>query len=121
MRDTRRFQAPRLPLAPPAQADDDAHAVTTDQLARARALVAQAAQAAPPARELPDPGDVCARLPRADGTELHVAVREYEGRTFVGISVWQNAWPVKGRAVTVRPRELAQVIEGLCLAAERLR
>ena len=116
MRDTRRFQAPRLP-----QPDDDEATVDGGQLARARALVAQAAQAAPPARELPDPGDVCARLPRADGTELHVAVREYEGRTFVGISVWQNGWPQKGKMVTVRPRELAQVIGGLCLAAERLR
>lgn len=116
-----KYTTPRLPLVPPAQADDDALAVTTDQLARARALVAQAAQAAPPAREAPNPGDVCARLPRADGTELHVAVREYEGRTFVGISVWQNGWPQKGKTVTVRPRELAQVIEGLCLAAERLR
>ena len=112
MRDVRRFQAPSLP-----QPDDEA-TVDEGQLARARALVAQAA---PPARELPDPGDVCARLPRADGTELHVAVRVYENRRFVGISVWQNGWPQKGKTVTVRPRELAQVIEGLCLAAERLR
>ncbi len=117
MRDAR-YPAPRRLLAPDHQADDEAPTVTTDLLARARTVVAS--RPAPPTRAAPDKGIVCGELARADGSSLVVAVKEYEGKQFVSLSVWSGGWPVKGKTVTVRPRELAQVIEGLCLAAERL-
>lgn len=102
----------------PRLAASDATAVRPDLLARARAAIASAPPA-PPTRPPPDKGDVCGELARADGSSLVVAVKEYEGHQFVSVAVWSGGWPVKGKAVTVRLGELAQVLEALVVAAER--
>lgn len=98
---------------------------TPDLLARARAAGAAAPKFAPPStRTPPDPGEVLAEVPRGDGTVFRVAWRTFEGRPFVTLAVWERGtggawWPVQGKAVTVRVRELGEVLEGLVKAAER--
>ena len=98
---------------------------TPDLLERARmasAKVTAPTRAAAP--QAPDPGEVLAEVPRGDGTVLRVAWRTFEGKPFATIAVWERGtggawWPMKGRAVTVRVRELGEVLEGLVKAAER--
>ena len=97
-----------------------------DLLARARAAVVKFAPPRAPAKppQAPDPGEVLAEVPRGDGTVLRVAWRTLEGRPFVTIAVWERGtagawWPMTGKAVTVRVRELGEVLEGLVKAAER--
>ena len=98
---------------------------TPDLLARARAASSKFAPpptAKPP--QAPDPGEVLAEVPRGDGTVFRVAWRTFEGRPFVTLAVWERGtggawWPAKGKAVTVRVRELGEVLEGLVKAAER--
>lgn len=76
--------------------------------------------------EGPDPGVILARVVRDDGTELRVSVHRYEGRPFVRVAPWQRRgegapwWPVKGRGVTVKVREVAHVVVGLARALEHL-
>lgn len=94
-----------------------------DQLARARALVA-ARSDAPGGHAPPDPGELLAEVPRADGTRLRVAWREYEGHPFVTVAVWEAGtgsawWPVKGKQVTVKRAELGAVLEAFILACEK--
>ena len=97
--------------------NDERATVRPDLLARARAAVAS--RPAPPTRAAPDKGIVCGELARADGSSLVVAVKKYEGKRFVSISVWSGGWPMKGKQVSVRLGELAQVLEALVVAAER--
>ena len=98
---------------------------TPDLLARARAAVVKfPAPTRPAPPQAPDPGVVLAEVPRGDGTVLRVAWRTLEGRPFVTLAVWERGtagawWPVQGKAVTVRVRELGEVLEGLVKAAER--
>ena len=98
---------------------------TPDLLARARAAAAATApKPSAPKRTPPDPGEVLAEVPRGDGTVFRVAWRTFEGRPFVTLAVWERGtggawWPAKGKAVTVRVRELGEVLEGLVKAAER--
>lgn len=77
-----------------------------------------------PTREQPDPGEVIADLPRADGTVLRVAVKAFPAedgpRPYVDVRVWQGGWPVKGKGLTVRPRELAALAVALVDAGEHL-
>ena len=92
-------------------------------MARARAAAAGLRSASPP-REPPDPGELLADLPRADGTRLRVAWREYEGHPFVTFAVWEPGtggawWPVKGKQLTVKRGELGGVLEALILACEK--
>lgn len=81
--------------------------------------------ARPPPREQPDPGDVIADLPRTDGTVLRVAVKVFASedgpRTYVDVRLWQGGWPVKGKGLTVRPRELADLAVALVDAGDHLR
>ena len=63
-------------------------------------------------------------MPRGDGTVFRVAWRTFEGRPFVTLAVGERGtggawWPAKGKAVTVRVRELGEVRDGLVKAAER--
>ncbi len=112
--------APAQTSLPSAEASDDGAARIRAATDRVRAL----APAAPPTSEAPDTGHVCAEVPRADGTTLRVSVHEHEGHPYVRLAVWRRGfdgaswWPVKGRACTVRVRELAAVAEGLAVAAE---
>jgi len=98
------------------EADERAN-VRPDLLERARTAVAS--RPAPPTRAAPDKGIVCGELARADGSSLVVAVKEYEGKRFVSIALWSGGWPMKGKQVSVRLGELAQVLEALVVAAER--
>lgn len=97
---------------------DERAAVRPDLLARARTIAA-ARPAPPPTRAAPDKGIVCGELARADGSSLVVAVKEYEGKRFVSIALWSGGWPMRGKQVSVRLGELAQVLEALVVAAER--
>jgi len=98
-----------------------------DVLARARAAAAMssAPTATPRHAAPPDPGEVLAEMPRGEREVLRVALREFEGKPFVTIAVWEKGtggafWPARGKAVTVRVRELGAVLEALVVAAERL-
>lgn len=96
------------PVAPPVDA------------LRARAANAVTQQKARDARasaDAPDPGTVLATAARPDGTELRVSLHSFEGKPFVRVAPWQRSgdawWPVKGKGVTVRVRELATVAAAL--------
>ena len=87
---------------------------------RARAATAVGAQKAREAAanaSAPDPGTVLASVPRPDGTELRVSLQRFEGKPFVRVAPWQRSgdawWPVKGKGVTVKVRELATVAAAL--------
>lgn len=91
---------------------------------RDRAERWQSNHAPPAAREAPDQGEVLARLPRPDGTELRVSLHTYQGRPFLRVAPWQRGegdawWPVKGKGCTVKVRELAAVASALCDAMDR--
>ncbi len=81
---------------------------------------------AKPARAVnaPDPGRVLSRVRRPDGTELRVSVHEYNGAEFVRVCPWATSdggaswWPVKGKGVTVKVRELPAVASALVDAME---
>ena len=87
-------------------------------MARARAAAAGLRSASPP-REPHDPGELLADIPRSDGTRLRVAWCEVDGHPFVRIAVWDGAWAVKGKQVSVRRGELGAVLEALILACEK--
>jgi hypothetical protein len=69
--------------------------------------------------------EVLATLRRGHREELRVSLAEYEGHPFVSIRVWApgqdgRLYPVRGKGVSVRVRELADVADALRLAADRL-
>jgi len=110
------------------EADLDVPEADLDAL-RARAA-AHAPAATATSRELPDPGEIVADLSRPDGTVLRVAVKRWHnpeakpgepGAVFVDLRVWNRGWPVKGKGVTVKPRELAALASALLDAADRVR
>lgn len=116
-----RGAAPTHTAAP----SNDAHGPNVEAL-RARASNAvdqQRARTATAAANAPDPGRVLVSLPRPDGTQLRVSLHTYEGRPFARVAPWQSTdgatwWPVKGKGVTVKVRELASVAAALLDAIE---
>lgn len=85
--------------------------------------------AGPPARpaasRVLDPGQILFRSRRFDGTELRVSLHHFNGdpaRPFVRIGLWQStrddAWPVKGKGITVKAHELSKVSAALLGALE---
>ena len=63
-------------------------------------------------------GERLATLTRGDGVELRVALAEFEGRPFVSLRVWERDregrwWPVKGKGVSLRLRELPELLDAL--------
>lgn len=117
------FAAPRAEAAPPSVADLRGRIRELEERGRARDDRGAA----------PDPGEILATFPRTDGTVLRVAVRHWKdpkdtrpgpGAPFVDVRVWQSsapdAWPVKGKGLSVRPRELATLAAALLDAADRL-
>lgn len=94
---------------------------TSPQGHQARAVDPDLEDLLPPApTSTPDPGRILARVPRYDGTELRVSLLLYQGdpsKPFVRVAVWQSgaadAWPLKGKGVTVKVRELAAVASAL--------
>ena len=75
-----------------------------------------------PKEEL-DPGKILATCKRQDGTELRVALREYEGKPWVDVRIWQpmdeRMAPSK-KGVGIRTRELPDVVEALVAAMQEL-
>lgn len=82
-----------------------------------------------------DPGHIVADVPRGDGSVVRVAVKRYQpegpqqqrapqrgdgGAMFVDLRVWSGAWPVKGKGVALRPRELARIAAALLDAADMI-
>ena len=98
--------------------ESDRFTLSPDLAARARNVAASRRVASPP-QARPDKGDVCGTVPRRDGSELVVTIKEYEGRPYVSIGLWANGWPVKGKSVSVRMSELSGVLEALVTAAEK--
>lgn len=68
-------------------------------------------------------------IPRQGGRgkpamELRVVLDEFEGHKFIGLRLWEqgsdrNFYPTP-KGVTIRPRELYEVIRALCLGAKTL-
>lgn len=97
---------------------------TADNL-RTRSAQFTASRPAPAASKAPDPGQVLSTAVRPDGTELRVSLHHYEGKPFLRIAPWQRGsdgawWPVKGKGVSVKVRELGAVGEGLAAAMDAL-
>jgi hypothetical protein len=74
-----------------------------------------------PAPEQPTPpaesGERLATFSRGQGVELRITLDEYEGRPYIGLRLWELGqsggwWPTK-RGVTIRLRELAELLEVL--------
>jgi Transcriptional Coactivator p15 (PC4) len=72
-----------------------------------------------------DDGIELATIPRGADRELRVRWRQFKGHDFVDGREWSAArdsgqWrPVKGKGITIKPRELEQVIDALEDARER--
>jgi hypothetical protein len=71
-----------------------------------------------------DQGLRLATIPRFGGDELRVNLDRYRDRPYARLQAWHvdengEAWPIKGRCVTVRVSELGRVIDAL-REAERL-
>ena len=70
-----------------------------------------------------DDGEVLGTFPRSQGREeLRVVLKTYQGHPYVSIRVWERDqagawWPVRGKGVSVRIGEAADVAEALASAA----
>jgi hypothetical protein len=66
-----------------------------------------------------DDGVKLATLDRGPGKELRLRWREFKGHHFLDIREWSKSeqgtefWPVKGRGISIKSRELAEVIKAL--------
>jgi Transcriptional Coactivator p15 (PC4) len=66
-----------------------------------------------------DDGVKLGTLSRGPDTELRIRAKEFKGHRFIDVREWsrtaadQDWWPVKGRGVTIKLRELADVIRAL--------
>ena len=107
----------RQPTAHPEQYANDGD-LPSDLLARAAAALA-APQIAK--RPPPDPGEILASIDRDDGATLRVTILRSSGRgaPYISIGEWKGGWPVPGRSVSVRLREIAAVLGAFVDAAER--
>lgn len=72
-----------------------------------------------------DDGVKLATIARAPNRELRMRWREFKGHQFLDIREWTRSeasgewWPMKGKGITIKARELTDVI-GACEAARRL-
>jgi hypothetical protein len=118
-RPTRGPTAPVKKYAPPTLAARDDHDDGA-LLARAAAILAQP----PPQiakRPPPDPGEVLASIDRGDGVDLRVTILRSSGKgaPYISVGEWKGGWPVPGRSVSVRLREIGAVLGAFVDAAER--
>jgi hypothetical protein len=66
-----------------------------------------------------DEGVVLVTLSRGPDLELRIRAKAFKGHRFIDVREWsrkaadQAWWPVRGRGVSIKVRELAQVIEAL--------
>lgn len=67
----------------------------------------------------PDKGEILARCTREDGTELLVAWREFDGHNYMDIRIWRGDWPIKGKGISIRLKEIADLAEGVAVAVDR--
>ena len=96
----------------------------TNESARERAQ-RFAAQHARPASPAPDEGQILKAIDRTDGTQLRVSLHLYQEKPYLRIAPWQRGengswWPVKGKGVTIKVREVADVTEGFCAAMDAI-
>ena len=81
-----------------------------------------------PPRQAPPPqetGDRLATFERHGGEELRVTLAEFNGHPFVSLRVWApgpdgQLWPVRGKGVSVKLREVAGLAEALAAVAGQL-
>src|SRR5438477_303213 len=74
----------------------------------------------PPKTSAPpeDDGQDLGTIERRDGEQLRVRLKQYCGRDFVWIQPWSpgpdgRLWPQRGRGVSIRINELADVLRAL--------
>ena len=66
-----------------------------------------------------DDGVPLATLGRGPDKQLRIRWREFKGHHFLDIREWAASrqtgewWPVKGKGITIKPRELVEVIQAL--------
>jgi hypothetical protein len=66
-----------------------------------------------------DDGVKLATIPRGGDRELRIRWREFKGHHFVDVREWAASaqtgewWPVKGKGVTIKAREIEQVLDAL--------
>lgn len=69
-----------------------------------------------------DDGEKLATIARGPGKELRLRWREFKGHHFLDIREWSRRdeasdwWPTKGKGITIKARELADVIQALAAA-----
>lgn len=97
---------------------------------KAKATLETFRQTHPPKPQAPrapiDPGKILVACNRQDGTVLRVALKEYEGRPFLDLRVWNpgelgtgQLLPSK-KGVSLKVRELPDVVEALMTAMQEL-
>jgi Transcriptional Coactivator p15 (PC4) len=82
---------------------------------------AEPAPSTPPAER----GQRLATIPRGRTEELRIALDEFEGRPYVALRLWAQGsdggfWPVRGKGLSVRVKELDDVIAALGQARDLL-
>jgi hypothetical protein len=71
-----------------------------------------------------DDGVKLATLSRGPGNELRIRWREFKGHHFLDIREWSRRsegddwWPVKGKGITIKARELSDVMAACASASE---
>jgi hypothetical protein len=71
-------------------------------------------QSAPPE----DDGIALAEFNRGSWKRLRVRLKTYEGNPYVSLQLFEKDWPVKGRTLSIRLREVNEVIAALERAVE---
>ena len=80
----------------------------------------------PGPKEEPETGKILVSLKRVDGTELRVALREFQGKPWVDLRIWQpgelgtGTWTPTKKGLGLKTRELPEVVEALLAAMENL-
>jgi hypothetical protein len=83
------------------------------------APVTRSTDTSPPTNAPVDEGVKLATLARGADVELRIRAKAFKGHHFIDVREWsrrsaeQDWWPVKGRGVTIKLRELAEVITAL--------
>jgi|SRR4051812_9105779 hypothetical protein len=71
-----------------------------------------------------DDGVALATISRAADRELRIRWRTFNGHPFIDVREWAASrhtgewWPVKGKGLTIKPRELDEVLSALRHGAE---
>ena len=64
---------------------------------------------------------IFAEIQKSSTQRLRVEVTEFHGSTYIDLRIWVAAaggeWKPSGRGVSMRPSQIAQVVQGLLLAA----